>query len=136
MRNNRDRYMNVHIFLIRKQNQNDLDNVRPSVCPPARVLSTITQDRIEIIHCKFFLFDRCILRIDTANPIVEWFMMLEQNEYFYVFAISRNHGQIPFVILCFKFMDPKITPKLDWTRSHEDCQSWSWMKVVFDIYSV
>ena len=55
MRNNRDRYGHVYIFLIRKQNQNDLVNVRS----PVRRLSVRktcakASKRIKIIACEFF----------------------------------------------------------------------------------
>ena len=42
MRNIQDRYRHVYIFLIRKQNQTDLPNVRPSVRPFTKPLYTKT----------------------------------------------------------------------------------------------
>ena len=42
-------------------------SVRPSVRPCAKVVYTKTQERVEIIECGFFLFERCILGIETAK---------------------------------------------------------------------
>ena len=58
MRNNRDRYGHVYIFLIRKQKRIDLANVRPyvclSVCPSAKLIYTKTHERLKIIKFGFF----------------------------------------------------------------------------------
>ena len=39
-----------------------------SVRPCAKVMYTKTQERVEIIECGFFLFERSILGIETAKP--------------------------------------------------------------------
>ena len=39
-------------------------SVRPSVRPCAKVMYTKTQERVKIIECGFFLFERCILGIE------------------------------------------------------------------------
>ena len=61
MRNNRDRYGHVYIFLIRKQKLSDLANVRLSVCssvclsvyPYAKFVETKTHEQIKIIKFGF-----------------------------------------------------------------------------------
>ena len=54
LKNNRDRYSHVYIFLIRKKKENFFEkclSVRPSVRPCAKVMYTKTQERIKIIEC-------------------------------------------------------------------------------------
>ena len=71
--------MFLHIFLIRKQKQNDLQD--PSVCPSAKLLYRISKDRIKIIDCGFFVskigIDTFKFGIDT--PIARRFTKKKPN---------------------------------------------------------
>ena len=62
---------------------------------------------------RFFLFERCILRIETLNfdPNARRLTKLEPNEIFNEFAISREpFDEIDSNFFYFKGMDQKITP--------------------------
>ena len=65
----------------------------------AKVMCTKTQEEIKIIECGFFLFERCILGIETAK--------ISPNEIFNDFAISRE----PFDEIDSNFFILKL-----WTR--------------------
>ena len=63
---------------------------------------------------RLFLFERCILGIETANfdPNARKFTKLEPNEIFNDFAISLEpFNEIDSNFFYLKGMDQKITPK-------------------------
>ena len=98
MRNSRDRYRHVYIFLISKKKENFFGkclSVRPSVRPCAKVMYTKTQELVEIFECGFFCLN------------ARRFTKLEPNEIFNDFAISRE----PFDEIGSNFFILKV-----WTR--------------------
>ena len=109
MKNNRDRYRHVYIFLIRKKKENFFGkclSVRPSV---RNAMYTKTQERINIIECGFF----CVGKVYTGNrncqnfdPNARRLTKLEPNEIFNDFAISREpFDEIDSNFFYFKGMD-------------------------------
>ena len=81
-------------------------SVRPSVRPCAKVRYTKTQEREEIIDWGLFLFERCILGIETAKISTRRLTKVEPNEIFSYFAISREpFDEIRFKLFYFKDMD-------------------------------
>ena len=97
MKNNRDRYRHVYIFLI-----------SPSVRPCAKVMYTKTQERVEIIECGFFCLKGVYweTKLPNFDPNSRRFTKLEPNEIFNDFAISREpFDEIDSNFFYFKGMD-------------------------------
>ena len=94
LRNNRDRYRHVCIYILDQEEKIKLFqkmSVRPSVRPCAKVMYTKTQERVNIIECGFFVW-----KVYTGNrncqnfdPNARRLTKLEPNEIFNDFAISR-----------------------------------------------
>ena len=42
-------------------------SVSPFICPCAKFMCTKTKERVKIVKCGFFLFEMCILEIETAK---------------------------------------------------------------------
>ena len=62
---------------------------------------TKTQERLKIIECGLFFFERCILGIEIGK-----ITKLEPNEIFNNFVISREpFDEIDSNLFCFKGMD-------------------------------
>ena len=129
MRNNRDRYAHVYIFLIRRQKENFLKkylSVFPSVLLRLSVSKTYAHLNSwtgEDNWVRFFFVWKVYTgsrNCPNFDPNARRLAKLEPNEIFNDFSISRE----PF--------DENNT-KTDWTRLHEDFRSWSRMKVLLAI---
>ena len=85
MKNYRDRYRHVYIFLIRKKKENFFEKCL-SVRPCAKVMYTKTQERIKIIEYGFF----CLKGVYWESKLPERTKAYEPNAIFNDFAISRE----------------------------------------------
>ena len=91
LRNNRDSYRHMYIFLIRKKKDNFFKKclcVSPLVRPCAKVMYTKTQERLKIIEWGFF----CLKGVywERPDPNARRLRKLEPNAIFNDFAISRE----------------------------------------------
>ena len=83
LKNNRDRYRHVYIFLIRKKKENLFEKCL-SVRPCAKVMHTQTQEREEIIECGFL----CLKGVYWESKLRKF--RVERSEIFNGFAISQE----------------------------------------------